>query len=120
MLAAFSEFLRADLFDLSTISEFKRECLGPRCTQRACLRFTASFRHCFRKISEKNGEPEPNRDLQFEANVFPSVEKQEESRNRGADFGDKHHRICRQCDRVELPKSVTDSRNNNRPIKNRM
>ena len=48
-----------------------RDRLGPRLAQRVGLRLAAPFGHRFGEVGEQHGEPEPERDLQLEAEPGP-------------------------------------------------
>ena len=49
--------------------------LGPLPAQRVGLRLAAAFGDRLRKVGEQHGEPQPQDDLQFEANVLSVSDK---------------------------------------------
>ena len=67
--------------------------------QRIRLRLAAAFGHRFGEVGEEHGEPEPERDLQHEAERRSCArEEQIEGRDRRADLGDEHHRVLPHVD----------------------
>ena len=79
--------------------------LGPGSAQRVGLRLAAPFRDRLGEVGEQNREPEPQDDLEGEAEVGAAGDQvaDEESRDQGAhDLDHEHDRVLDQDPRVEL------------------
>src|SRR5262249_36623681 len=88
-------------------------CLGAGFAQRFGLRFASPFCHGFREIGEQHGEPQPDDNLEFEADVAPTSEKvaqQNDCRQRCDDLEHEHQRILDQRGLIEFSESLTDRR----------
>ncbi len=62
--------------------ESVRDRFGPRLAQRVGLRLAAAFRHRFGEVGEQHGEPQPERDLELEAEPRPAGDGIEEEPER--------------------------------------
>ena len=94
--------------------------LGPAAAERIRLRLAASFRHRFREVGEQHGEPQPEDDLEREADAGASnckIPHQKDRRERRHDGNDEHDRVLRQRARIELAKCIADRRHKNASVK---
>ena len=85
--------------------------LGAGPAQRVGLRLAAPFRDGLGEVGEQNGEPEPQDDLDREAEVGAAGDEvtDEESRDQGAhDLDHEHDRVLDQDPRVELAERRAD------------
>jgi hypothetical protein len=74
--------------------------------QRIRLRLAASLGHGFREVGEEHCQPEPERNLELEAQPAPARRRISDKANGGehaADFDDEHHRVARHRMRMEFP-----------------
>ena len=78
--------------------------------QRVSLRFAAAFGDGLGEVSEENREPEPQRDLEIEADGLMADRffNQQSSGDDAADFDDEHDRVLHHQARVELGEGVDD------------
>ncbi len=100
-----AELGSGDQFHLAVAADALGHGIGFGFAQGIGLRFAAGFGHGFGEVGEQNGEPEPEGDLDLEADigaVGEQIAKQEESGESRADFDDEHDRILEQRDRVQL------------------
>ena len=73
------------------------------------MRFAAGFGHGFGEVGKENGEPEPERDLDLEADVCAVGEEIADEEERGesrAHFHDKHHRVLGKREGVQLNERI--------------
>ncbi len=87
----------------------------------ACA-FPRALRHRFREVGEQHREPQPGRNLELESKPACSRGERLEHQDRGergADLDHEHHRIFRQCDRIQLDERIDNGAPNNRRIEQR-
>ena len=92
-----------------------RHGFGAGLPQRVGLRLAAPFGHGFGEVGEQHREPQPERDLQLEAEAGPSghrVERESHRRQHAADLDDEHDGILRHRSRVQLAQCVPRGRAN--------
>ena len=85
--------------------------LGLRPAQRVRLRLAAALGHRFGEVGEEHGQPEPDRDLQLEAELTAAGDEVLDQAERGqhaADLDDEHDRIARHRARMELDERIPD------------
>jgi hypothetical protein len=73
------------------------------------LRFAPAFCHGFGKIGEQDREPEPERDLEVEAerSLMPeNIANQQNARGQAANFDHEHHGILHHVPRVQLHQGI--------------
>ena len=73
--------------------------LGALPAQRIGLRLAAALGHGFGKVGEQHREPQPQNDLELEADMLAAgdeIADQDHRRQRGDDFEHEHHRILHQ------------------------
>ena len=74
-----------------------RHRLGARAAQRRCLRLAAAFRHRLGEVGEQHGHPQPDDDLEGEAEMFAAARQQIAEEDHGGERGDdldhEHHRV---------------------------
>ena len=105
--------LRRNGLRLAPADDEVRAGLGSRFAQCVRLGFAATFRHRLGEVGEQHGEPEPERDLELEAQVPPArdgVTNQVERRQQASDLDDEHHRVLRHRSRVQLPERIANRR----------
>ena len=110
--------LRAgDFFFTAGCGEAASESFGASLAERFRLRFAAAFGHGFGEIGEKNGKPEPERDLEAKAETRGAICNTVDEIDRGdygADFDDEHDRVLIENARIELEKRFERSAANQR------
>ena len=97
----------------------RRHGFRARLAQRVRLRLAAPFGHGFGKVCEKHREPQPERDLQLEAETAEmqqAVANQVISGDHRADFDDEHHRILHQRARIELDERIAHRAADDSPV----
>ena len=116
---ALAQLVRGDHL-LAAVAQAARGRVLLRCAQRVGLRLAARFGHRLREVREEDGEPEPDRDLQREADVVATEEvaQKPERRQRASHFNDEHHRVARHPARVQLRERVASSAAHQRPRPN--
>ena len=70
--------------------------LGARLAQRRRLRLAAAFRHRLGEVGEQHGQPQPDDDLEGEAEMSaagPEVAQEDHGGERRDDLDDEHHRV---------------------------
>ena len=86
----------------------------PGAFQRSCLGLPPSFRHGFREVGEKQGEPQPETYGHNERDRFLAAPgkglKVKQGGQDAADFHDKHHRVLDQVQRIQLAEGVNEGR----------
>ncbi len=114
-IAGLQVFGRYPLIDLVVVRH--QNALGARLgaglAQGVGLRPPAPFRHRFGEIRKQHGEPQPQNDLEGEAEagvVLDQVAHEQHGGQRGDDFEHEDHRILDQSGRVELGESLADRR----------
>jgi hypothetical protein len=119
---AHAQMRACDLFDRAVRQQLVGRGLRLRLAQRVRLRLAAALRHRRGKICEQHREPEPQRDLQVEAEVVrPAGQHQQQRRHDAAYFHHKHHRVLGHLHRVQLlqrvnPRPPHDGRFKQRPL----
>ena len=101
-----------DLFDLAILADAMREGFGLGTSQCIRLCLAAALRHGFGKVREQHREPEPQGNLQIEAElrwVMDSVVDEKERGKDAADFNDEHDRIAHHGLWVQLAEGVGDT-----------
>jgi len=76
--------------------------------QRRRLRLPAALGDRLREVGEQHREPQPEHDLEFEADLLAAgdeVADQDHGGQCGDDLENEHHRIFDQCARIELDES---------------
>ena len=92
-----------NLLDCAVRCVALRHCLRSSFAQRFRLGLAAAFSHGFGEVGKQYGEPEPQRDLQVEAECARGVDaNQQDRRDDAADFHDEHDGIAHHVARVEL------------------
>src|SRR5215472_13215201 len=96
-------------------------CLGAGLSQRFGLGFAASLSHSFGEIRKKDGEPEPERDLQCKAQALSSrvmccVPHKLDRGHYRADLNNEHDRILEHRARMKLAKRVPDCTHDNSSV----
>ena len=87
--------------------------LGALAAQRIGLRLAAAFGDRLREVGEQDREPEPDDDLEREAEVLAAgheVAEEDDRRQRGDDLHHEHDRVLDQRPRIELDESRADRR----------
>ena len=85
--------------------------LGALAAQRVGLRLAASLGNSLGEVCEQDCEPQPEDDLEFEADVLAAgyqIADQDHGGQRGDDFEHEHHRILHQRARIELDERGTN------------
>ena len=104
---------RGDLLDLARLASSRlRERVGLGLAQAVGLGLAARFRHGFGEVREQHREPQPQGDLQREADAAGAgedVADQEHGGERRAHFDHEHHRILQQRDRVQFARTTRAS-----------
>ena len=96
--------------------------LGTCAPERFRLRLAAALRHRLGEVPEEHREPEPEVDLEGEAQVgMPNdkVAQEEERGQRRHDLDDEHHRVMNERPRVELPECGAERRHHDRGVQER-
>ena len=102
-----------DLFDLAVGQHAVGDRLRSGFAQRVGLRLAAAFGHGFGKIGEQHREPQPERDLQVEAELALVVQRVAHQQNRcehAADFHHEHDGIAHHLARIQLQRTNPRSR----------
>ena len=87
--------------------------LGAGPAQRVGLRLAAAFGDRLGEIGEQHREPQPQDDLELEADVLAAgdeVADQDDGGQRGDDLEHEHHRVLDQRPRIELDEGRADRR----------
>ena len=85
--------------------------LGLGAAQSVSLRFASTFGHRLRKVGKQHGKPEPECDLQIEAEVplvSQNVFEQQQRSEYAAYFYDEHHGVPHHRRRIQLEQSIDD------------
>ena len=96
--------------------------LGALAAQRVRLRLAAALGDGFGEIGEQDGEPQPQDDLELEADVFAAgdeIADQDHRGQRGDDLEHEHHRVLHQRARIELDEGGADRRHDDLRIEQR-
>ena len=97
-----------DLFDQAFAYDV-RGGLRLGAAQRIGLRFAAALRHGFSEVREQHREPEPQSDLQVEAEVSlvtAVIREQQHRREDAADFYDEHDGVLHHGGGIEFDERV--------------
>ena len=103
----------ATLLDLPSGSKRLRHRLRLGLAQSVGLRLAASFGHGLGKVGEQHREPQPERDLQVEAELSAGGAAHREQQNGGehaADFDHEHDGIAHHLARIQLQRTNPRSR----------
>ena len=87
--------------------------LGARAPQRVGLRLAATLGHGFREVGKQHGDPQPQHDLEGEAEVGAArdeIAQEDHGGERGNDLDHEHHRVLDQGPRIELGERGPDGR----------
>src|SRR5439155_24612018 len=93
-----------------------------RLAERVGLRLPATFSHRFREVGEEDRQPEPERDLQFEAEsrlTVGRIDQQPQRRQHAPDLDHEHHGIPGHRSRMELADRVDNRGPHDRRIPDR-
>ena len=94
-----------------------------RCApQRIGLRLAAAFGDRLGEVGEQHREPQPQDDLELEADVCAAgdeIADQDDRGQRGDDLEHEHHRILDQRPRIELDEGRADRRHHDLGIEQR-
>ena len=96
--------------------------LGALTAQRVRLRLAASLGDGFGEVREQDGEPQPQDDLELEADVFAAgdeIADQDHRGQRSDDLEHEHHRVLHQRARIELDEGGADRRHDDLRIEQR-
>ena len=96
--------------------------LGALTAQRVRLRLAASLGDGFGEIGEQHSEPQPQDDLELEADVFAAgdeIADQDHRGQRSDDLEHEHHRVLHQRARIELDEGGADRRHDDLRIEQR-
>jgi hypothetical protein len=95
---------------------------GARAPQRIRLRLAAAFGDRLGEVGAQDGRPEPEDDLELEADILPTSEQVADEDDRGQhghDLEHEHDRIADQRARIELDESRTGRRQHDLGIEQR-
>ena len=120
-VALAERFGRHDLDRCRPACSLLADGFGAALAQRIGLGLAAALGHRLGEVREEHREPEPQRDLQHEAErlAVRVGEEQLDRRDRRADLGHEHDRVSHHVDRVELLEALDDRREHDLRIEQR-
>ena len=107
----FAQFGNGDDFLRSLVRQQTGVHINAHFFQSVRIRLSPALRQRFRKVGEKHGEPEPERDLQSKAEGLPGSQIPDKGNrcHQSAGSRDKHHEVFRQDARVKFAQRIPES-----------